>query len=130
MAQSLSPHGPARQSDLGMNVRRFQVIMPAIPSAPAISGSKPAQLGWSLMAADSDKRTAKIERQQIKQAAGHIQQASGQIAASTDRSTQLAADRTMFAAERTYAAWVRTGLASLASGMAAKAVLKDVLPEL
>lgn len=82
------------------------------------------------MASDTDKRTAQIERKQIKQAAGHIKQASGEIAASTDRSTQLAADRTMFAAERTYAAWVRTGLAALASGMAAKAVLRGVLPEL
>lgn len=82
------------------------------------------------MASDSDKQTAKVERQEIKKAAGHIKQASSQIAATTDRATQLAADRTMFAAERTYAAWVRTGLAALASGMAAKAVLKDVLPEL
>lgn len=75
------------------------------------------------MPSDTDKRTARVERQEIKQAAG-------QIEASADRSTQLAADRTMFAAERTYAAWVRTGLAALASGMAAKAVLKGVLPEL
>jgi putative membrane protein len=82
------------------------------------------------MASDTDKRTAQVERHEIKKAAGHIKQASSQIAATTDRSTQLAADRTMFAAERTYAAWVRTGLAALASGMAAKAVLKDVLPEL
>jgi len=82
------------------------------------------------MASDTDKRTAQVERQQIKQAAGHISQASGQIAASTDRATQLAADRTMFAAERTYAAWVRTGLASLASGIAAKVALKDILPDL
>ena len=82
------------------------------------------------MASETDKRTAKIERHEIKQAAGHIKQASGEIADSADRSTQLAAARTMFAAERTYAAWVRTGLAALASGMAAKAVLKGVLPEL
>ena len=82
------------------------------------------------MTSDTDKRTAQVERQQIKQAAGEIKEASGQIAVSTDRATQLAADRTMFAAERTYAAWVRTGLAALASGVAAKAVLKDVLPDL
>jgi putative membrane protein len=82
------------------------------------------------MASDPDKRTAQVERQEIKKAAGHIKQASGQIAASTDRATQLAADRTMFAAERTYAAWVRTGLASLASGVAARVALKSVLPDL
>jgi putative membrane protein len=82
------------------------------------------------MASDTDKRTAQVERQEIKKAAGHISQASGQIAASTDRATQLAADRTMFAAERTYAAWVRTGLAALASGIAAKVALKEVLPDL
>ena len=82
------------------------------------------------MAPDTDKQTAKVERREIKQAAGHIKAASGQIAASTDRATQLAADRTMFAAERTYAAWIRTGLAAMASGIAAKAVLKGILPDL
>ena len=80
--------------------------------------------------ADAEKRTARVERQEIRQAAGHIKKASGQIAQSTDRATQLAADRTMFAAERTYAAWMRTGLASMASGIAAKAVLKGILPAL
>lgn len=80
--------------------------------------------------AAAEKRTAHVERQEIRQAADHIQEASGQIAHSSDRATQLAADRTMFAAERTYAAWVRTGLAALASGIAAKAVLKGVLPDM
>jgi putative membrane protein len=80
--------------------------------------------------ASAEKRTAEVERKQIRQAAGHIEQASGQIAQSSDRATQLAADRTMFAAERTYAAWVRTGLAAMASGIAARAVLKGLLPEL
>ena len=82
------------------------------------------------MTPEAEKRTAQVERKEIKQAAGHIKEASGQIAASTDRTTQLAADRTMFAAERTYAAWVRTGLAAMASGVAAKAGLKGVLPDL
>ena len=81
------------------------------------------------MASDTDKQTAKVERQEIKKAAGHIQQASSQIAATTDRATQLAADRTMFAAERTYAAWVRTGLLAMASGIGAKALLEELLPQ-
>jgi len=75
-----------------------------------------------------EKKTATIERAQIKQAAGNIQAASGQIAQSADRATQLAADRTLYAAERTYAAWVRTGLAALASGIGAKALLTGILP--
>lgn len=80
--------------------------------------------------AEADKKTAKIERAQIKQAAGDIKEASGQLAHSADRTTQLAADRTIYAAERTYAAWVRTGLAALASGVGAKALLAGVLPVL
>jgi|SRR6185437_4387772 len=77
-----------------------------------------------------EKKSAKVERAEIKKAAGHIRQASGQIAQSTDRATQLAADRTVYAAERTYAAWVRTGLASMASGIGAKALLTGILPGL
>ena len=76
-----------------------------------------------------EKKTATIERAQIKQAAGDIKEASGQIAESADRATQLAADRTLYAAERTYAAWVRTGLFALASGIGARALLTGLMPE-
>jgi len=75
------------------------------------------------------KKTAALERKEIKKTAGAIKESAVELVDSADRTTQLAADRTILAAERTYAAWVRTGLAALASGVGAKALLTGVIAE-
>ena len=71
----------------------------------------------------------KKQTAEIKRSAKVAERQTGQIADNAERRTQFASDRTLLAAERTYAAWVRTALAGLAAGIGARALGKDVLPD-
>jgi len=70
------------------------------------------------------------ESADIKRSARAVEKSTSELIDSADRRTTLAGDRTLLAAERTYAAWVRTALAALAAGIGARALVKDILPEL
>jgi putative membrane protein len=76
-------------------------------------------------------KTRELKRQTkaIKRSAEAVEHSAEELTDSADRRTILAGDRTLLAAERTYAAWVRTGLAALASGVGARALMKDILPD-
>ena len=78
------------------------------------------------------QQTREIKQQtgEIKRSTEAVEKSAVELTDSADRRTVLAADRTLLAAERTYAAWVRTALAALAAGIGAKALVKDVLPDL
>jgi putative membrane protein len=82
-----------------------------------------------------DERTAapveelKKQTAEIKRSAKVAEAQTGRLADNADRRTQFASDRTLLAAERTYAAWVRTALAGLAGGIGARALGRDVLPD-
>jgi putative membrane protein len=71
------------------------------------------------------KQTAELER-----SAHAVEHGTAELTESADRRTVLSGDRTLLAAERTYAAWVRTALAALAAGIGARALAKDILPQL
>lgn len=84
------------------------------------------------MAEGTSTKTGELKQQtaQIEDSAKAVEKSAVELTDSADRRTQLAGDRTLLAAERTYAAWVRTALAALASGVGARALMKDVLPDL
>jgi putative membrane protein len=75
-------------------------------------------------------RELKKQTAEIKRSAKAVEQSADELTDSADRRTVLSGDRTLLAAERTYAAWVRTALAALASGIGARALVKDILPDL
>jgi len=79
---------------------------------------------------EASAKAAVLQTAELAESAKAVAHTATDLADFADRRTTLAADRTLLAAERTYAAWVRTGLAALASGVGARALFKDIVPEL